>query len=60
MIEVIEDCQLEWDKTRGVIYVHNRATGATVLRIGGLEPSNRILTDGMIDVLHPKKVTYPQ
>lgn len=36
-IEVIEDCQIEWDKNRGVLYVHNRETGMTVIRICGLK-----------------------
>ena len=35
-IELVENCQLEWDKQRGVLYVHNKDTGATVLRICGL------------------------
>lgn len=31
--EILENCQLEWDKRRGVLYVHNKDTGLTVLRI---------------------------
>lgn len=52
MKEQIQNCQVEWDKRRGVLYVHNKDTGATVVRISGL-PACRdsvTLAKGMIDV----------
>lgn len=50
--EVIESCELEWQKERGVLYIHNKATGATVLRIQGLSTERVVgnLKDGMIDI----------
>ncbi len=62
MTEIIEDCQLEWDKRRGVLYVHNRGTGGTVLRICGLDKSTHgsLANYGhMIDITHPDRVSYP-
>ncbi len=58
-IQVVENCQVEWDKRRGVVYVHNRDTGATVVRISGLPPSRESanLTDGQIDVRAAKEGT---
>lgn len=35
---LIEHCRLEWDKRRGVLYVHNDDNGTTVLRVQGLPP----------------------
>lgn len=59
-IEVIEDCQIEWDKNRGVLYVHNRETGMTVIRICGLKKENvGSLKEGCIDITHPLRVSYP-
>lgn len=49
-IQVIEDCQLEWDKHRGVLYVHNAQTGLTVLRVCGLPETQNSAELGMIDV----------
>lgn len=68
--QIFEDCQLEWHRSRGVLYIHR--TGRTVLRISGLDSKNQgDLKDGMIDIhigemrslesLHPKgsAVSYP-
>lgn len=54
-IELIENCQVEWDRGRGVLYVHNKDTGGSVVRICGLPVPNagaRTLADygNMIDV----------
>lgn len=35
-MEIIENCQVEWDQVRGVLYVNNKATGATIVRVNGL------------------------
>lgn len=52
--EVLENCQLEWDKRRGVLYVHNKETGTTVLRVcslpKALEKSTLRTPGNMIDV----------
>ena len=50
--QVIENCQLEWQVNRGVLYVHNKDTGATVLRISGLDTKKDVgaLNQGMIDI----------
>ena len=40
MTEILEDCQLEWDRLRGVLYVHSGTTGGSVLRICGLPIPN--------------------
>jgi hypothetical protein len=37
---IVEDCQIEWDRKRGVLYVHNKATGSTAVRISGLPPTS--------------------
>jgi len=60
--EIIENCQLQWDKRRGVLYVHNRDTGATVLRISRLPESKDKLTTGqMIDITGPfERISLPQ
>lgn len=64
MKEILDNCQVEWDRIRGVLYVHNNETGCTVLRVCGLVPdfeSNRRLVPGqMIDIAHPENVTYPK
>ena len=64
MIQVIESCQFEWDIARGVLYVHNKDTGCTVLRICGLRrqlDNEVVIGEGqMIDVTQPERVTYPQ
>lgn len=53
--EIIQNCQLEWDKRRGVIYVHNKDTGHTLLRICKLPTNPRwgTLTEGQIDITGP-------
>lgn len=48
--ELIPDCQVEWDKARGVLYVHNTRTGATIIRIGGLPRTKARLDTGQIDI----------
>lgn len=48
--ELLENCILEWDKNRGVLYVHNKDTGATVLRICRLPHGGGSLKDGLIDI----------
>lgn len=32
----LDNCELQWDRARGVLYVHNKENGCTVLRIQGL------------------------
>lgn len=61
MNEILENCQIEWHKGRGVLYVHNKDTSATVLRICGLSRDIRIgkLKEGMIDIIRPERVQYP-
>ena len=50
-ILVLEDCLLEYDLRRGVLYVHNKETGATVLRICGIETVHDLTSPGvMLDV----------
>lgn len=52
-IETISNCQLEWHKERGVLYVHNRDTGMTVFRICNLKPPlfpKHSLNDEMLDI----------
>lgn len=44
---VVENCQLEWDEARGVLYVHNKANGTSVLRVQGLP------TDSVINLNEP-------
>lgn len=59
--EVLENCQLEWDKRRGVLYVHNKDTGATVLRISRLPQTKALLLPmGQIDITGPfDHITLP-
>ena len=60
--EFVEDCQLEWQKERGVIYVHNKKTGQTVLRISGVRTEGQnpgTLDQGMIDLTNPEHVSFP-
>ena len=42
---VVENCQLEYDEQRGVLYVHNKDTGTSVLRICRLP-----IPDGRLDM----------
>lgn len=65
MPEILENCQLEWDRERGVLYVHNKDTGASVLRICGLDPKAvscpPLSTYGsLIDITRPERVWYPE
>jgi len=51
MIEIVENCQVEWDQERGVLYVHNKDTGATIVRISKLPcVLGAKLSNGQIDV----------
>lgn len=60
MIQIVLDCQLEWDQERGVLYVHDKTLGHTILRICGLAKTNcSLLRNGMIDIINPKSVSYP-
>ena len=43
-IEKLENCQVEWDKRRGVLYVHNKDTGTSVVRICQLPASREEAT----------------
>jgi len=60
-VEVIAHCRLEWDKARGVLYVHNCDTGATVLRLCQLKKgAYGQLADGQIDITGPfRYASYP-
>lgn len=64
-VEVVENCQVEWDKARGVLYVHDKDTGATVIRICRLQRADAAhvlgsLHNGQIDVTGPfEHVSYP-
>lgn len=52
-MQVIKNCEVEWDEVRGVLYVHNKATGCTILRVSNL-PKDRyvpnLAVNGSIDV----------
>ena len=51
------DCQMEIDTERGVIYIHSKESGITLLRIGGLpSPIPALDADGSsftLDVVYP-------
>lgn len=52
-VETISNCQLEWSKVRGVLYVHNRDTGMTVVRISNMKIPTDLsvsLNDNMLDL----------
>lgn len=51
MIQFFEDCQLELDTYRGVLYIHNKETGTTILRICRLPKDINLQTDlGQLDI----------
>lgn len=53
------DAQLEIDHDRGVIYVHCKITGRTLLRICSLpKPVPELGDFGTIDLTHMKGVMY--
>jgi hypothetical protein len=56
MIQIIENCQVEWDKEHGVLYVHNKDTGTTIVRVQNLlrARDSANLVGNMIDVLAEK------
>lgn len=55
----VYDAQLEIDAARGVIYVHCKKTGRTLLRICSLPKPIPELGDlGTIDLTHMKGVMY--
>jgi hypothetical protein len=58
---ILENCQLEWQAARGVLYVHNKDTGATVLRICRLPVTfhEDALKHGMIDVTNGYGASLP-
>lgn len=59
-MELLENCQLEWNKERGVLYIHNKENGMTVLRMCGLKQRDTgSLNEGMIDITRPERVSYP-
>jgi hypothetical protein len=64
-IEVIENCKLELDISRGVLYITNKDTGANVLRICGLrkdiEPGSLLLGNPLDITIRGKSVwvQYP-
>lgn len=51
-IEEIPSCEVVWYKSAGTLYVHNNATGATIVRIQGLPPAQEgaSLSRGQMDV----------
>jgi len=63
--QVISDCILEYDRARGVLYVHHFPTGSTILRVCGLrtrptpdpicpgQPIDITLRDGRALVQYP-------
>ena len=65
-VEVLENCQLEWNKDRQVLYVHNKDTGATVLRICNLRRENffaptGLMGEGQIDITGPfRHASFPE
>ena len=62
-IEVLPECYVEWDRDRGVLYVHNRHTGTTVVRVCGLRKkvTGSLKPYGhMIDITRPERVSYPE
>lgn len=55
----VHDAQLEIDEARGVIYVHCKKTGRTLLRICSLpKPIPDLGELGTIDLTHMKGVQY--
>jgi hypothetical protein len=63
--EILPNCELVWERERGVLYVHNKDTGATVLRICGLDTNTTICPalsepGNMIDITRPERVGYPE
>lgn len=53
------DAEIQIDHDRGVIYVHCRKTGRTLLRICGLpKPIPDLGEMGTIDITHMKGVMY--
>lgn len=57
MLEILKDCVLEWDKQRGVLYIHSN-DGHTVVRICGLKRTTMTLAQGMIDITRPEHIMY--
>lgn len=62
-IQIVENCQVEWDKRRGVLYVHNKDTGATIVRICNLPTArdsvNLAQVGQMIDVRASEHTSVP-
>jgi len=61
MIE-LTNCTLQWDRHRGVLYVHDNTTGGTVLRICGLDKQQEgeLVYGQNIDITKPEHVSYPE
>ena len=59
--QVIDDCQVEFDTNRGVLYVHTKL--GTILRVCQL-PKGRgypnLIKGGSIDITKPEKVSYQE
>jgi len=50
----LENCELEWDVERGVLYIHNKDTGRSAVRICGLPKVDASMIDlenGLLDVI---------
>ena len=58
MIVKLNNCQLEWDQARGVLYVHHE--GRTALRVCGLPvpTADTSLATCLIDITRPERVSY--
>ena len=58
----LKNCTLEWDQPRGVLYVHNNDTGASVLRICGLSKDpkdhSRLLPGDLLDIWLSKSPSW--
>ena len=56
-IQIIENCQVEWHKRRGVLYVHNQNNGLTIIRICRLAPADSFvdLSENLLDVRNDLK-----
>jgi len=57
-VEVVENCQVDWHKDTGILYVHNKATGWTIVRISQLPicPNHTMLANSSIDVLGARAI----
>lgn len=53
------NCVLDWDTERGVLYIHDKETGCTLLRICRLKkmPEAEVSPRFEIDITEPKHVS---